>query len=255
MLPYGYDEGSLATSATISPQSLEVHHALSDERRENPSGMARRRAYVDPKQIVAQGYDQIAEVYAARASQRTPEYEHCMSALFEKLPSGAPVLDLGCGVGLPTARRLAERFDVTGVDISARHIALARQNVPTARFIHADMAALDFAPASFDAVAAFYSIIHVPREEHERLLHASAMWLRPGGLWVATMGTGSAEAWYEQDWLGAPMFWSHFDSATNRHLIEQAGLRLISAREETVDEDGQPVTFLWVIAQKPIQQT
>ena len=46
------------------------------------------------------------------------------------------------------------------------------------------------------------------------------------------------------------MYWSHYDSATNRALIEQAGLHIISAREETAEEDGQPVTFLWVIAQK-----
>jgi ubiquinone/menaquinone biosynthesis C-methylase UbiE len=51
---------------------------------------------------------------------------------------------------------LAERFEVTGVDIAARHVELARHKLPHVRFIHADMAALDFAPASFDAVAAFY---------------------------------------------------------------------------------------------------
>ncbi len=37
----------------------------------------------------------------------------------------------------------------------------------------------------------------------------------------------------------------------SRALVEQAGLRIISAREETADEDGAPVTFLWVVAEKP----
>jgi hypothetical protein len=112
------------------------------------------------------------------------------------------------------------------------------------------MAALNLAPASFDAVAAFYSIIHLPRAEHAGLLRAIAAWLRPGGLLVATMGAGAEPGDIEPDWLGAPMYWSHYDSSTNRGLVEQAGLAILSAREETAAEDGQPITFLWVIAQK-----
>jgi hypothetical protein len=47
------------------------------------------------------------------------------------------------------------------------------------------------------------------------------------------------------------MFWSGFDSATNQGLVRDAGLRIVSAREEAVDEDGQPVLFLWIVAEKP----
>jgi SAM-dependent methyltransferase len=207
----------------------------------------------DPKQIVARSYDAIAEAHAEWAgTARADERARYATEMLDRLPAGATVLELGCGTGVPTTRALAERFDVTGVDIAARHVELARRNVPSARFIHADMATLDFPPASFDAVAAFYSIIHLPREEHAGLLRAITGWLRPGGLLVATMGAGAEPGDIEPDWLGAPMYWSHYDAATNRALIEQAGLRILSAREETAEEDGQPVTFLWVIAQKPI---
>jgi ubiquinone/menaquinone biosynthesis C-methylase UbiE len=203
------------------------------------------------KQLVARSYDTIAETHAAWASTvRTDERARYAAELIARLPAGAVVLELGCGTGIPTTRALAQHFDVTGVDIAARHIELARQNVPAARFIHADMAALDMAPASFDAVAAFYSIIHLPREEHAGLLRRIAGWLRPGGLLMATMGAGAEPGDIEPDWLGAPMYWSHYDSATNRALLEQAGLHILSAREETAEEDGQPITFLWVIAQK-----
>ena len=46
------------------------------------------------------------------------------------------------------------------------------------------------------------------------------------------------------------MYWSNFDSETNQRLVEEAGLKVISAKEETADEFGKPVTFLWVVAQK-----
>jgi len=205
----------------------------------------------DFKRIVSQGYDAIGDAYVEwTARSATDARQRYTALLLESLPAGATVLDLGCGAGMPTTRTLAQRFQVTGVDISPQQIERARLNVPSATFLRADMSALDFAPGSFDGVAAFYSIIHVPREEHEALLRQIALWLRPGGLFVAAMGTASSEAGYESDWLGAPMFWSHFDGPTNRLLVEAADLEIVSAQEEIEDEDGAPVSFFWVVARK-----
>jgi hypothetical protein len=50
--------------------------------------------------------------------------------------------------------------------------------------------------------------------------------------------------------LGAPMYWSTFDSQTNPRLVEEAGLHIVSAREETAEEFGEPTTFLWIVARK-----
>ena len=206
----------------------------------------------DPKRIVARGYDRIAERYAAWAGQvRVEERERYTRVLLDSVPAGAPVLELGCGTGLPTTKRLAERFVVTAVDLSARHVELARRNVPNATIIHGDMAALDFPEASFAAVAAFYSITHVPREEHARLLEQIGRWLQPGGLLVAALGARSSPGAVEEDWLGAPMYFSHYDAETNRRLVERAGLEIASARVETADEDGVSTPFLWVVARKP----
>jgi SAM-dependent methyltransferase len=204
------------------------------------------------KQIVSEGYDRIAERYAAWAMQtRDEERERYTAVLLDGLRPGAAVLELGCGPGVPTTRRLAEQFDVTGVDLSARQIELARANVTDARFVHADMTTLAFAEESFDAVVAFYSLIHLPREELPGLVTRIAGWLRPGGIFVATMGAHADAGSIEEDWLGAPMYWSHFDSATNRKMVTAAGFEIVSAAEHTADEDGEPVTFLWIIARRP----
>ena len=122
--------------------------------------------------------------------------------------------------------------------------------------IVADMCQLKFPPDSFDGVAAFYSIIHVPREEQADLLKAIAAWLRPNGLLVAALGVGSVEGDIDKNWLGwgVPMYWSNFDSKTAIALFEQAGLQTISAQKETAEEEGMPVTFLWVVAHKPAQK-
>lgn len=207
--------------------------------------------YTNPKRIVADGYDRIAETYNEWVSGvRTEERARYTTALFERVPSGSEVLELGCGIGLTTTRHLAERYSVTAVDLSPRQVELARENVPSARFLHGDMTQLSFPPESFDAVVAFYSIIHVPREEHPGLLHNIALWLRPGGLLIATLGAQATEYGFEENWLGASMYWSSYDSDTNRRLVEDAGLEIVSAELETEDEFGEPVTFFWVVARK-----
>ena len=153
----------------------------------------------DPKVIVEQGYDRVAERYAAWTGESwTGTRARYGSLLLERLPAGATLLELGCGTGIPATREFARHFTVTGVDISGRSIELARQNVPGATFLHADMGTLDFPPASFDAIVAFLSIIHLPRKEHAPLLHCIAAWLRPGGLLVATMGAGESDDGYEE---------------------------------------------------------
>jgi len=205
----------------------------------------------DPKQIVARGYDHIAERYVTwAAGVRVRERDHYTGVLLDALPVGAAVLELGCGAGTPTTRRLAERFAVTGVDISARQIALARRAVPQATLIHADMTALEFSPGSFDAVCGFYAITHVPREEHATLLRMIAAWLRPNGLFVASFSNGGAPGDIEDDWLGVPMFFSGYDGETNRQLVRETGFDILTARDETDDEFGRPATFLWIVARK-----
>jgi len=211
-------------------------------------------SHLAPSQLVLEGYDRIAEEYAGWTSRvQKEERARSISKLIEALPAGSELLDLGCGTGIPTTKKLAKHFIVTGVDISAESVGRAQQNVPAAKFIHTDMMKLNFPQDRFDAVTAFYSIVHIPRREHSKLLETIASWLRPGGLIAATMGTDSMEACFEQDWFGVPMYWSSFDSETNKRLFEEAGLRVIRAQTVTEEAFGKSIDFLWIIAQKPRQ--
>jgi ubiquinone/menaquinone biosynthesis C-methylase UbiE len=127
----------------------------------------------NPKKIVALGYDRIAERYEAWASAlRVEERRRYINLLLTALPAGSRVLDLGCGSGALVTKLLAQRFQATGIDISRHQIELARRAVPSAQFTCADMSSVEFASGSFDGVAAFYSIVHVPRAEHHELFCA-----------------------------------------------------------------------------------
>ena len=99
------------------------------------------------KRLIAQSYDRIAERYLKWRAEQHREGASPWNALLRgRLQQRSAILDVGCGAGIPLTRMLAETFDVTGVDISARQIELARRNVPNARFIAADICSLDFPP-------------------------------------------------------------------------------------------------------------
>jgi cyclopropane fatty-acyl-phospholipid synthase-like methyltransferase len=202
----------------------------------------------DHKRLVAAGYDAIVDAYLGQFGVSEVR-DRKLTELIDGLSSGARVLDLGCGAGVPVARDLtAHRFEVTGVDGSARQIEHARRNVPDARFIHADMVRVAFPPVSFEAIAAFYSITHVPREEHATLLGRIARWPTPGGRFAGSFGATPVEDW-TGDWLGTTMFFSHHDVETTKRLVWDAGLAITEA--EILQQDNEDARFLWITACKP----
>ena len=87
----------------------------------------------DPKSIVRRGYDLVSLAYRADDAE-DGTYREWLELLEDRIEPGASILDLGCGCGVPVARRLAPRYRVTGVDLSPVQIARARELVPGAMF-------------------------------------------------------------------------------------------------------------------------
>ncbi|MFN2164629.1 MAG: class I SAM-dependent methyltransferase, partial [Anaerolineae bacterium] len=207
-----------------------------------------------PKRIFAEGYDRITRRYLALVKSMDPTVrQKYLAVLDAALTDRARVLELGCGAGVPITEHLARRYRVIGLDLSPGQLDIARRCVAAAEFVRGDMAALAFAGASFDAVVAFYAIIHVPRYEHSQVLAEACRVLRPGGLLVMTAGAGDSADMIEEDWLGAPMFFSHFDGQTTERLVSRAGFEIIESRDERELEYGVPVWFRWIVARKPRQ--
>ena len=113
--------------------------------------------------------------------------------MIDRLASGARVLDLGCGTGVPTAGMFAESgLDVVGIDVSTEMLALARRNVPTGRFVAMDAIELDDTLGRFDAACAFFSLLMLPGRTSRRCCAGSGRCSSPAG-W-------SPSAWSRATW-------------------------------------------------------
>ena len=200
-----------------------------------------RDPHINYKALVRHGYDACAGAYeAARRVEANSE----LRLIIDRLPHGARVLDVGCGAGVPVAQTLAAHAHVTGVDISTEQIRRARANVPAGVFIEGDIMAQDFPPAHFDAAVAYYSLFHLPREEHPEFFRRLDTWLKPGGHALITV-TGQAEpAYTEHDFFGVTMYWSNWGLDDYRALLAAAGFKVLSTGtvgHGYFEETGAPV--------------
>ena len=203
---------------------------------------------INPAKIVKDGYDTIAHTYHEQRDRF--KNQELLASFTDHLPAGGRVLDVGSGAGVPVSRYLVNAgFDVTGIDVSTSMLALARSHVPEARFVEMDMRDLAFGPGSFDGICAFYSLFHVPQEEHACIISSFWRLLRRNGILLFLSGRGRWEG--VEDFHGARMFWSHPDPHTTRKHVVDAGFKVLLSE---IQEHGGEKHY-WIMAKKAHNQS
>jgi cyclopropane fatty-acyl-phospholipid synthase-like methyltransferase len=201
-------------------------------------------------EIIARGYDQVADEYAALESADAPWPRlKRVRALAADLPQGSRILDVGCGNGVPATRELAFRHEVTGVDISEEQIARARSNVPTATFIRGDVREVDLPVGAFDAIVALYLIDNIAREDYPALFRRLGELLRPNGRLLLSAEPGQ-DPWQQYTWLGVPMFINTVPTEQLVRLLQVAGLSVVSTECETQLEGGRQIEYAWITGER-----
>lgn len=178
------------------------------------------------KDAVRNSYDELADMYAAQRSEDGRDME-ILEEFLDSLSQSARVLDAGCGLGAPVLARVSESRTAFGADFSAEQLQLAAENAPDASLVQSDITTLPFGPATFDAVIAYWSVIHIPMDDHQTVMNECARVLRPDGRILLCEGTNE---WVGEnpDWLdsGAKMEWNIAGADTTRDQLLNAGFTI-----------------------------
>lgn len=175
----------------------------------------------------ASSYDRIAAEYVRRIYRELDDkpIDRAILDLFAaQLHGRGTVCDMGCGPG-HIARYLADRgLAMIGVDLSPGMLEQAAALNPDIEFYQGNMLALDQPDGSWAGIAAFYSIIHIPRDEIVAALAEMRRVLKPGGLLLLAFHMGDEDLHETEIW-GQPIDLNYWMYGSDEMIgyLEQAG--------------------------------
>ncbi|MFG2997456.1 methyltransferase domain-containing protein [Streptomyces sp. NPDC048340] len=185
----------------------------------------------------AEVFDELGGEYE-RAFAGLPGQDEALLWLTERLSAGARVLDVGSGTGRPVAATLTDAgFRVTGIDVSAAMVELARSQVPGAEFRLADVRTYE--PAErFDAVCAFFPLLLMPQQDVAASLERIASWLAPGGYLLFATVPGDLDE-TTLTWMGRRMNVSSLPADEFPTRLEGLGLTVLHRHTATFQPDSR----------------
>ena len=208
---------------------------------------------MDSTEKTIQAYEQSAEAYAGKFMDYAP-YRRRVQAFAALLKAGDRVLDLGCGPGnvLKQVVESVGSLSVTGVDLSAAMLRLARENVPSGRFILQDLRDLRMADGDqYDAVILSFCIVHLSHAEAEALLRKATALLKEGGLLYLSFMEGKA-AGYESTSFSKETFYFNYHSSEEMGCqLDAYGIfRLETSFQDYPEADGSVTKDVFIVGRK-----
>ena len=201
-------------------------------------------------------YDTVAEEYVRRIFDELkdkPLDRQLLDRFAADVQEKGMVCDVGCGPG-QVAKYLAERgVQVIGIDLSAKMIEQARRLNPTIEFRQNSMLALAAEDEAWAGITAFYSIIHIPRDEVVSALVEFKRVLRPAGLLLLAFHIGKEivhlEEWWERP-VSVDFVFFQPDEMTG--YLQTAGFEVEEVIERPPYENIEhPTRRAYIFARKP----
>lgn len=176
------------------------------------------------------GYEEVASVFiAGRGRSRTGIGSSVVAEWARMLPSGATVLDLGCGTGMPVSYTLLERgLNVYGVDASPSMVAAFRSHLPGAPVECAAVEESEFFGRTFDAVIAWGLFFLLDPDVQRRLIPKAAAVLPSGGRFLFTAPSQICS--WADGMTGQTSVSLGYDAYCN--ALESAGFSLMGTRSD-----------------------
>ena len=182
-----------------------------------------------------ESYDRLAKQYAdhiADELQNKPLDRQLLDRFAERVKDAGLVCDMGCGPGHIARYLRAHGVAVCGIDLSAEMLQQARALNPDIEFRQGNMLSLEIEDETFAGMTAFYSLIHIPREEVIKALTELKRVLRSGGLLLLSFHIGDETMHVEELWGEKVAFdVAFFQPDEMRNYLLSAGFEI----EETIE--------------------
>jgi SAM-dependent methyltransferase len=201
-------------------------------------------------------YNQVSSDYAEKFKDEMddkPFDRDCLDRLAREVGDLGPICDMGCGPG-QIARYLHRKGVKTlGVDLSPKMVAEAQRLNPEIHFHQGDMLSLPDEENSWGGIAAFYCIIHIPREQIVDALREMKRVLRPGGLLLVTFHIGQ-EIKHLDEWWEKPvnLDFAFYLPSEMEAWLREAGFELVETLVREPNPEVEVATQrAYVFARKP----
>jgi len=206
---------------------------------------------VDKIKTTIAAYDKNCGSYADKFMQYNPYVTHVVE-FANMLENDFAILDIGCGPGNVAKQLYAEKeLTITGIDLSAEMLELAKRNVPQGNFQLQDSRKANFPPESFDAVILSFSIVHLEDAEAKAVLANASNWVRSGGYVYLSFMEGKQPGFEITSFSNQPLYFNYFQEAEIKAFLEQRGLNCIrSVRQDYPEEDGSTTTDVFLFLKK-----
>ncbi len=202
------------------------------------------------------GYDQVAEEYVVRIFhelEHKPLDRELLDRFAAEVHDLGPVCDMGCGPGHIAHYLHSRGVNVLGIDLSPRMVEQARQLTSGIEFQEGNMSSLNVDDEAWAGIAAFYSIIHIPREEVTQVLREFRRVLQPNGLLLLAFHQGQ-ETVHLEEWWGKKVSidFIFFQRAEMEAYLRTAGFEIEDSLERPPYEGVEVQTQrVYIFARKP----
>lgn len=192
-------------------------------------------------------YERSAKECLARWRKRRHRRPPLLVEWLQRFPSKARLLDLGCG-GDQDAGDLRQRgYRVVGLDRTRALLSAGRRRYRSLPLVRADLRDLPFHSMSFDGLWAAASLMHLPKPDACRTLNDLRRFVRPGGVFAATVPHGLKSCLVTDGWLPGRYFarWRKEELA---RAVRRAGWNILELKVTTNRE--RKGRWLNLLAQK-----
>ncbi len=207
---------------------------------------------------VQASYDQVAEEYVARIYhelEHKPLDRELLDRFATEVHELGPVCDMGCGPGQVAQYLCQQGVNVLGVDLSLGMVEQARKLNPGIEFQQGNMFSLDVQDEVWGGIAAFYSLVHIPREKVIQVLQEFKRVLRPNGLLLIAFHQGQQINHVDELWgKKVSLDFIFFQRAEMEAYLKVAGFELEDSFERPPYEGVEVQTQrVYIFARKPCE--